>query len=369
MEHFAPQAAPGAGQKRMRDQISRKNLNRLKIVGGVLTVFGVALFAYLVYSMGLGELAEGIERFGWVGFAVILFLFFIKIVVRAAAWSLSVYEPYRLSLRDTIPAVIIGEATSSIIPLGIIMSGTAKAVAVRKRVPLVVGMSSVATENLFYSITTSIFLIAGSVAFLRMTPLDDGWIIAIDAVIAGIILFMLILIVMIMRQWHFASEACEKLYQRGYLTRILEKGRMDVRLFENLIYDYYRRYPRRFLPICLLESAYHLLGVVEVYYVLSRLSDGVPSLMTSFLLESVSRLIIIIFKLIPLAMGIDEAGAKFVGDAFALAAGVGVTLAIIRKARLLFWTTIGMLLIAKRGLSLKQITSTDGDGSGDAIEA
>lgn len=352
----------------MRDQISPKNLTWLKIAGGVLTSLGIGLFGYLVYSMGISDLVEGIERFGFVGFAVILFLFFLRIVVRASAWSLSVYEPYRLSLRDTIPAVIIGEATSSVIPLGILISGTAKAVAVRHRVPLVVGLSSVATENLFYSLVTSVFLIVGAVTFLRLTPLEDGWTITIDIVIGGIIFFVVFLIVMIMRQWHFASEACEKLYQRGYLTRFLEKGRMDVRLFENLIYGYYRRYPRRFLPICLLEGLYHFIGVAEVYYVLGRLSDGVPSLMTSFLLESVSRLISIFFKLIPLTIGVDEAGAKFVGDAFALAAGVGITLAIIRKGRMLFWTTVGMLLIAKRGLSLKQITSVDENGAGDAIK-
>jgi Lysylphosphatidylglycerol synthase TM region len=352
----------------MHDQISQKNLTRLKIAGGVLTVLGVGLFGYLVYSMGIGELAEGIERFGWIGFAVILFLFFLRIVVRAAAWSMSVYEPYFLKLRDTIPAVIIGEATSGIIPLGILVSGTTKAVAVRNRVPLVVGMSSVATENLFYSLVTSVFLIVGSVAFLRLTPLDEGWTITIDVVIVCIVLFVVFLVIMIMRQWHFASEACEKLFQRGYLTKILEKGRMDVRLFENLIYGYYRRYPRRFLPICMFEAAYHLIGVVEVYYVLGRLSDGVPSMMTSFLLESVSRLIAILFKLIPLTIGVDEAGAKFVGDAFALAAGVGVTLAIIRKGRMLFWTTVGMLLIAKRGFSVKQMTSAQAHADDEAVE-
>ena len=43
--------------------------------------------------------------------------------------------------KDTIPALIIGEAMSTIIPLGILVSGTTKAVAVRKRVPLVVGLS------------------------------------------------------------------------------------------------------------------------------------------------------------------------------------------------------------------------------------
>lgn len=341
----------------MLDRISTRHINRLKLAGIILSVAGIGLFAYLVYSVGITELVEGIERFGLVGFAVILLLYFLRIVVRAIAWSLSVYEPYKLDFRDTLPAVVIGEATSSIIPLGILISGTAKAVAVRHRVPLVAGLSSVATENLFYSLVTSIFLILGALTFLRSAPLEDGWIVTIDVLIAGIALLLALMLLMILRQWHFASETCEWLYQRGIGRRFLEKGRMEVRLFENLIYGFYRRYPRRFLPICGLEALYHAIGVIEVFYVLSRISDAFPSLMTSFLLESVSRLITIVFKIVPLTIGVDEAGAQFVGEAFALAAGVGVTLAIIRKGRILFWTAIGLLLMIKRGVSFRDISS------------
>lgn len=340
----------------MQERISPKHINRLKIAGTLLTLAGIALFAYFIYSVGVSELVESISRFGLIGFAVILFIYFLRIVVRASAWALSVYEPYSLSLRDTIPAVIMGEATSSVIPLGFFVSGTMKAIGVRHRVPLVVGLSSVATENLFYSLMTCIFLILGAFAFLRNTPLDDGWVVTIDVLIGLIILLVVLMLLLVVRQWHFASEICEMLYRRGYFTGILEKGRLDVRLFENLIYGFYRRHPKRFLPICLFEALYHALGIVEVFYIISRLSDTMPSLMTAFLMESVSRLVTILFKLIPMTIGVDEAGAQFVGDTVALAAGVGVTLAIIRKGRILFWTAIGFLFILKRGLSLRNLT-------------
>ncbi len=341
--------------------VASKHLNWIKTVAVVLTLIGVGLFAYFIYSVGIHELIDSISRFGLVGFAVILFIFFLRIIVRASAWKLSVYEPYSLSLRDTIPAVIIGEATSSVVPLGFFVSGTTKAIAVRHRVPMVVGLSSVATENLFYSLLTSIFLIFGAVAFLRNTPLDDGWVITIDVLIGLIVLLVVLMFLLVVRQWHFASEICESLYKRGYFTGILEKGRMDVRLFENLIYGFYRRHPKRFLPICLFEALYHALGILEVFYIISRLSDTMPSLMTAFLMESVSRLVTILFKLIPMTIGVDEAGAQFVGDTVALAAGVGVTLAIIRKGRILFWTAIGFLFILKRGLSFREISKTDKD--------
>ncbi len=340
-------------------QISPKNTKRIKVLGIAFTFAGIALFAYFVYSVGVHEIAASIARFGWAGFAAILALYFVRMTVRAAAWQLSVYEPHALRLRDAIPAVIIGEALSSMIPLGILISGTSKAVAVRKRIPLVVGLSSVATENLFYSFVTSGFLIAGALVFVRSFDLEPFWVWTIDMLIGAIFVTFAFLLLLVVRQWHFASETCEWLYRRGFGRRLLEHGRLQVRLFENLIYAFYRRYPRRFVPIVLFEAAYHVIGIGEVLLVLGRIADGAASLMTAFLLESVSRLLTIIFKLVPFLIGIDEAGAQFIANTVAIGATIGVTLAIIRKGRILFWTAVGIILIAKRGLSLREIVNDD----------
>lgn len=345
-----------SSQGQYTPRITARQATRLKIAGIVLTLLGVGLFGYFVYSTGVHEIAENIEHFGWVGFGVILAIYALRIVMRGLAWKLSVYEPYSLRLRDTVPAVIIGEAMSSMIPLGILISGTAKAVAVRKRVPLVVGLSSVATENLFYSITTSLFLIIGALIFVRGFSLDEGTTLTIDVLIGVIASVIVFLVLLIVKQWHFASEACEAIFRRGWLTKILLHGRLQVRLFENLIYGFYRRYPRRFLPICLFETTFHALGVLEVWFILTRIVEpAMGQFLNAFLLESVSRLITIVFKLVPFLIGVDEAGAQFVGETVALGAGIGVTLAIIRKGRILFWTAIGLMLIVKRGLTLRQI--------------
>ena len=334
-------------------QNSRKHINRLKVVAVLLTIGGIALFSYFVYAVGVHEIYDGVLRFGLVGFAVILGIHFVKICVRAWAWKLCVHEPYSLSIKDTLPAVVIGEAMSSTIPLGILASGTAKAIAVRDRIPLVAGLSSVATENLFYSLATSIFLIIGGVILVRGFAIDENIIMAINLLIVSVIILIILGFLMVSRQWHFASATCNWLYKKDIMRGVLENGRDYVRRFEDLIYGFYRHYPKRFLPICLLEAAYFVLGVSEVWYILSRLSDVVPSLLSAFLLESVSRLITVIFKLIPFVIGVDEAGSQFIADTLALAAGVGVTLAIIRKGRIIFWTAMGWMLIIKRELSFR----------------
>lgn len=334
---------------------SQSKLNRLHILAAVLTIAGIGLFSYFVYSVGISEILSGISRIGIIGFIVILLGYFARIVIRSAAWKLCVNEPYKLSVFDTMQAVIIGEALSSMIPLGILISGTAKAVAVRRRVPFVVGLSSVATENLFYSFGTGIFIAFGAIAFLKTFELAAGWFWAINLLICLIFLLIILGFLMVIRQWHFASAICRKVYEKGFLTKLLESGRFQVREFENQIYGFYRRYPQRCLPIFLMQIVFHALGVFEVWFILTRISDVAPTIYTAFLLESVSRAITVIFKLIPFLIGIDEAGAQFVTETLALGAGIGVTLAIIRKGRILFWTAIGITMILKREISIADV--------------
>src|SRR5215213_908634 len=114
------------------DSQSKSNFTRLRWIGVVFTILGIALFSYFIFSIGFYEIMHGIARIGFEGFALIIFIYFLRILIRATSWKLCVSAPYSLTLRDCVEAVMIGEAMSSIIPLGILVSGTSKAVAVRK---------------------------------------------------------------------------------------------------------------------------------------------------------------------------------------------------------------------------------------------
>ena len=81
-------------------RLSQKHTNRLTIIGIILTIAGIGLFAYFVYSVGVGEIVNNISRFGIDGFAIILALYFLRICMRSAAWTMSVYEPYFLKMKD-----------------------------------------------------------------------------------------------------------------------------------------------------------------------------------------------------------------------------------------------------------------------------
>ena len=64
-------------------------------------------------------------------------------------------------------------------------------------------------------------------------------------------------------------------------------------------------------------------------------------------------MITVAFKFIPLRMGVDEAGTGKVSKALLFTEATGVTLAIVRKGRDVFWAAVGMVLLVQRGLSLR----------------
>src|ERR1700704_4706136 len=92
---------------------------------------------------------------------------------------------------------------------------------------------------------------------------------------------------------------------RSWMT---EKGVPKARTLEDRIYGFYDRHSNRLLSIFLLELCFHLAGVAEIYVTLYFISSVPPTLLTAFILESVNRVIIVVFKFIPLRTGIDEAG-------------------------------------------------------------
>ncbi|HYY56903.1 MAG TPA: lysylphosphatidylglycerol synthase domain-containing protein [Pyrinomonadaceae bacterium] len=332
---------------------------RFTPLGIIFAILGLLLFAYFVRSAGVREIIGGIGRLG-AGFLLVLAVSALRPVVRALAWTRCFEGPHELRFRDALWAYLIGDAVGTLVPLGIFVSEPAKAALVRKRVPLMAGLSALAVENLFYSLSVALFIFAGTAALLFSFQLSKPLRMVSTGTLVGVAVLISLAFLVIRRQWKFLSGAVEYLYGRGIGRRLLETRRERIRSLEERVYGFYTRNRSRFLPILLLEACFHLSGVAEVYVVLYFISDTFTGdagslLLTAFVLESVNRVINVVFKFVPLRMGVDEAGSGWVTHVLKLGKASGVTLAIVRKARVICWTALGVALLVRRGLSLREV--------------
>ena len=327
---------------------------RFAPLGIIFGVIGVLLFAYFVSRAGVGEIISNIQRLG-AGFVLILAISSLRYIVRALAWTRCVEPPHRLPFRDAFAARLMGDALGNIIPfVSVAVSEPSKAVFVKDRVPLMVGLSALAIENIFYALTVALFIFSGTATLLLSFSLPKPLRYASIGALTATVVIVPLIYLLIRRQTRFLSAALGFFSRRGVTPRLVGRLRPRAQSLEDRVYGFYATSQRSFLVIFLLDMCFHLAGVLEVFITLSFISPVAPTLKQAFILESVNRIINVAFKFIPLRAGVDEGGTGQVSRVLGFARGIGETLAIVRKGRDIFWSTIGLLLIWKKGHKLTQ---------------
>ena len=328
---------------------------RFAPLGVIFGLVGLLLFAYFVSRAGAGEILARIQRLG-AGFILILAVSSVRYIVRALAWTRCIERPYRLPFRDAFAARVMGDALGNIIPfLSVAVSEPSKAVFVKERVPLMVGLSALAIENIFYTLSVALFIFSGTATLLLMFSLPKALRYASIGALITTLLIIPLVFLLLRRQRRFLSGALSFLARRGFAPRVLGKLTPRAQLLEERIYVFYATSQRSFLSIFALEMCFHLTGVLEVFLTLSFISPVAPTLTQAFILESVNRIINVAFKFIPLRAGVDEGGTGQVSKVLGFARGIGETLAIVRKGRDIFWSAIGVALIWRKGYGLSRM--------------
>jgi len=325
---------------------------RFAPLGIIFGLLGLLLFGYFVSRAGVGEIVSNIQRLG-AGFLLILAVSSTRYILRALAWMRCVEPPHRLPFRDALAARLMGDALGNIIPfVSVAVSEPSKAVFVKDRVPLLVGLSALAIENIFYALTVAIFIFAGTATLLLTFSLPKGLRYAsIAALITTLVIIPLIYLLM-RWQMRFLSGALGFLSRRGIVPKYIDKIRPRAQSLEDRVYGFYATSQRSFLSIFLLDMCFHAAGMLEVFITLAFISPVAPTLTQAFILESVNRIINVAFKFIPLRAGVDEGGTGQVSKVLGFARDIGVTLAIVRKGRDIFRSAIGLLLIWKKNQRL-----------------
>lgn len=361
----------GQGVK-LKHQNNRQQQRARKFapLGIIFAILGLLLFAYSVRRAGVAEIISGIQRLG-AGFLIILGLSAIRQTVRSLAWIKCLEPPHNLRFRDAFVARVMGDALGNIVPLAsVAVSEPSKAAFVKHRVPMMSGLAALAIENIFYSLSVVLVIFCGMSALLLSFSLPTPLRYAAFGSLIAILVIVPLGYLVIRNQWKLLSGAFTWLGKRATGRSWIETAGARAQTLEDRIYGFYERNRGRFLSILALEICFHLAGIAEIYATLYFISDTVgPTLLTAFILESVNRIINVAFKFVPMRTGVDEYGSGLLAKVLGFTRATGVTLAIVRKARDVFWTTIGVALIVRRGLSVRRIAEEAGELAAAAQDA
>jgi len=308
---------------------------RQYLLTGVAALGGLALFAYAVRSVGLSSISDGIRRVGW-GLVPILALGGLRFGLRAQAWRQCMRPAARLPFGATLAAFLAGDAVGSVTPLGLAASEPTKAFLSRHHLPTGDAVSSLALDNLVYAGSALAMVAIGISVLLASVPLPPIW---REVGVAGLLVLG-------------AAAAGGLRLLRG--TWSPEQGprppwRERLASIRSAALGFSTTNPERLWWAFGLDMAFHALAVYEVYLTLGWIrAGGAPTASQSIVFEALNRVTTLAFKFVPFRVGVDEALSGALAPALNIPAAVGVTIAIVRKVRSLFWAAIGLALMAGR---------------------
>ncbi len=325
----------------MRPKFSLLNL--------LVAAIGVGLLVFTIRQVGWSEVVSGVTSVGW-WFLLVVILGATRMACRARAWVLCTSAPEHpstsaLRFRDAFGAMLVADALGNLTPLGLLASEPTKIVMTRARISTVTSVASVTIENAFYTASVLVVLLTGTWFFFQRAGVPPALeqiaeVIVIASAVAGVVAL-----------WLARSQPAVLSRFAPLVTKLAGRTAVPadaIREVESRIYGVLGWPISRLAHVAAWEATFHVAAVAEVWLVLRLLpGGGDATLVDAFLLESAGRFVTIAFKFIPYRLGIDEAGSGAVAQAIGMGPAAGVTLALVRRLRILVLNAAGLVRLAR----------------------
>ena len=327
---------------------------RFSLLNILIALAGIALLVFTIRRVGWSEVVSGITSVGW-WFGLVVVLGATRMGCRSRAWMVCAKSPGSgirdpaagdLTFLPAFSAILAADALGNLTPLGLLASEPTQIMMTRSRISTVTSVASVTIENAFYTASVALVLLAGTWVFFQRAEVPPALeqiaqVIVVAIVAAGAI-----------GLWIARSQPAVLSRFAPPITRLAGRAAMPaeaIREVESRIYGVLGWPLGRVAKVAAWEAAFHVAAVAEVWLVLRLLPGAATATIgDAFLLESAGRFVTIAFKFIPYRLGIDEAGSGAVAQSIGMGPAAGVTLALVRRLRILCLNSVGLVLLARR---------------------
>jgi putative ABC transport system permease protein len=313
-------------------------------------VLGLGLLIYVINRVGVQPLFDALLRIGF-GFFIVLGLSGLRHVLRTISMRAAVpREHRRITFRHAFAARLGGEAISFLTFTGPLLGEATKVALLRKRVPLTYGVPALVVDNLIYNLSVVFFVLSGAVVMLLRYPLPPGVYLVLMVIAAVAASGILIAAIAAKRRVMLLTWLIDRLGELRLSPKVILKKRHHIYHLESKVYDFYKHHPGAFFLMIACNLVAHAASVLEVLLALKMLGFQ-PQVAQAYIIESLTKVINFVFAFVPGTIGVYEGGTEVIlqkGLGFTPAAGLA--LALVRKAAIVVWTSIGLLVLTWRTL-------------------
>jgi phosphatidylglycerophosphate synthase len=307
-------------------------------------ILGILLFIHLIHRTGPAKLLASMVALGW-GLALVMAWGGVAHILKTWAWRLTLLDgKYQVSFARMLALRLGSEAVGQFGGLAQLFGEGLRVSLLGPTIPLSHGIASVTIDRAFFVVSAAVVSFLGLSAVLMVLPLPHK-LIPYAIVFACFLLgFVLLSATAIRNRWPLFSRTGEVLGRIRYLKPLIDRERALIHSVESSLLDFYHRTPKAFWASLLLNLACHAAAIVEVYLIVWLIGTKL-SMFGALAIEALTKLVNIAGTFNPGNIGTYEGGNMLIAKMFGLTAAAGLTLALARRLRALFWAGVGILCL------------------------
>ncbi|HVF44665.1 MAG TPA: ABC transporter permease [Pyrinomonadaceae bacterium] len=312
-------------------------------------VVGVGLLVLLVNAVGVAPIFDALGRIG-VGFLFLLAIAGVRHALRSFSMRLAVpREHRRFTFWEAYTTRLAGETISFFTFTGPVLGEATKAALLRKRVPLASGVQALAVDNLLYNLSVAIFISTGACVMLATYDLPPAAHFPLVVIAAGMALVILLVGGAVVSDVMPVTAAVDFFIRRDVKRGWFEAKREHFHRIEANVYDFYKKRPRSFFTMFACDFLAHATTAFEVYFVLGMLGFE-PTARVAYIIDSLTKVVNLVFGFVPATIGVYESGTGVILRTLGLAFETGVIIGIVRKASMIVWALVGLVMLVRHTL-------------------
>jgi hypothetical protein len=305
-------------------------------------LLGLGLLGYLVFRTGPGVVWKQLQVVGW-GLALIIILGGFSQFIKTCAWRQAFTCDIRaLSWSRSFVAQLISDAIGQFGVAGKVLGEGMRISLLGSTVPVSSGLSAGAIDGGLHSFSAVVITVLGIVATLMLGPVSVSWRVYAVLLIAALASVVILAVVAIARRWPLMGNTIRAIGRLPRLQNWVSGKQPIIDSAEHNLLNFHREAPAAFWATLIFNLLWHMLAVLEVYVILRFMGAGF-TLGGAFIVEGLTKVINLVGVLNPGNFGTYEGGSMLIAKMFGVTSTTGLTLALCRRARTVFWAGVGAL--------------------------
>ena len=307
-------------------------------------LLGVGLLGYLVFRSGPRDVWKELQAVGW-GFAVVILLGGLSQLAKTCAWRQAfTCDISGLSWSRSFVAQLISDGIGQFGVAGKVVGEGTRISLLGRAVPLSNALSAGAIDGALHTFSAVVVTVLGISAILMIGPISVRWRIYAVLLAAVLVSVVILAVVAVRNRWQLVGRATRTIGRLPRLRAWVSDKQPIIDSAEDNLLSFRDEAPDAFWATLIFNLLWHMLAVLEVYVILRFMGTGF-TISGAFIVEGLTKVINLVGALNPGNFGTYEAGSMLIAKMFGVTSTTGLTLALCRRARTVFWAGVGAMCV------------------------